>query len=600
MNDVASTSGSEKRPETLVAGLRVLYRHMSAPRRRQFFAVLSLMFAGAFAELGTIGSLIPFIALLAGSGQQHHGWLSLILGSHPGNRALIVAASAFVAFAIVAGLVRFRLAISSRNFVFHLGHDLAVELQRRVLLQPYSFHVHRNSSTLLTALNKIELLVAAMLLPLMHAVTGGVIAVFVIALLVAINPLITVVVAGSLMLTYGLFSVSFRRKLAAVSVIQKTSYDERTQVVQESLGGIREVIIDGSQSMYLKEFGRVDLRLAKARATNQLIFLAPHYLIEIVGMALIATVALVLGSRNGGISAALPVLGTLVLGAQRLLPLVQDVYRGWSAVEAHRPLLDQVAELLSLQVSEPAGRSAAPLELRRSIRLEGVSLIYPTRHAAALQHVTLTIPRGSILALVGATGSGKSTLVDVLMGLLPPSQGRVFIDDVPLTAATQNRWYRSIAHVPQSIFLADTTIARNIALSLPDQSPDEERIITAAKKAQLHDFVLSLPAGYETYVGERGIRVSGGQRQRLGIARAIYKDAPILVLDEATSALDDRTEADVLAALDQLRREGRTIIIVAHRLSTVRHCDLVARLDLGRLVEFGPLGDLASRLRELP
>jgi ATP-binding cassette subfamily B protein len=593
-----SMSGAE-RPQSLLAGLRVIYAHMSARRRRQFFAVLALMFAGAFAELGTIGSLIPFIVLLVGKAQQPHGWLALVLGSHPGNRALIIAASAFVVFAVVAGLVRFRLAISSRKFIFDFGHDLAVEIQRRVLLQPYSFHVHRNTSTLLTALTKIELLVGAMLLPLMHAVTGGVIAAFVIALLVAINPVITLLVAVTLTVTYALFSIFFRRRLEAASAVQKTSYDELTQVVQESLGGIREVIIDGSQSAYLEEFSRIDARLARARTTNHLIVLAPHYLIEIVGMVLIAAVALVLGARSGGITAALPILATLVLGAQRLLPLVQDVYRGWSAIEGNRSLLEQVVELLSLHVSRPAALPAAPLELRQSIRLEGVGLVYPTRHAATLDDIELTIDRGSMVALVGPTGSGKSTLVDVLMGLLPPTTGQVLIDDRPLTGATQERWHRSVAHVPQSIFLSDSTIERNIALSLPDAPLDRDRIIESAKKAALHEFIISLPDGYETYVGERGIRLSGGQRQRLGIARAIYKDSPVLVLDEATSALDDLTETAVIAALEELRREGRTIIVVAHRQSTIRHCDALIRLEHGRVVEIRSLHEPAASKQRL-
>jgi len=191
--------------------------------------------------------------------------------------------------------------------------------------------------------------------------------------------------------------------------------------------------------------------------------------------------------------------------------------------------------------------------------------------------------------VTGPTGSGKSTLVDVLMGLLPADEGRVLIDDVPLGPDTGQRWYRSIAHVPQAIFLTDSAISRNIALSLPGAPIDQDRIVDAAKKAQLHEFISSLPAGYDTVVGERGVRLSGGQRQRLGIARAIYKDAPIIVLDEATSALDEETERAVMAALEALRQDGRTVIIVAHRLSTIGHCDLVARLDHGRIVDFAPL-----------
>jgi len=574
----------------LWAGLKRIYARMSAPRRRQFLVVLVLMLAGAVAELATISAVIPFLGLLAKSaGPTDH---SILPNAPPGIDPLLLAAAIFIFFAIVAGLVRIQLVRSSRSFIFRLGHELTAEIQRRVLFQPLSFHVHRNTSTLLTALNKTEMLVYDVLLPLMHAVTGGVIALSVMALLLFVAPLTTLAVAAALVLTYGLISATTRRRLAANSQIVETSYDARLQVVQESLGGIRDVILDNSQSMYLREFDAIDSRLATARATTQFIGIAPRYLIEMVGMIVIAAIAFVSAGRMGGLAAALPVLGALALGAQRLLPLVQEVYSGWSTLEGQRSIFSQIAELLCLPTNPPGPGSVRPLEFKREITIENVSFFYPGRDSAALDHVSLAIPCGSMLALVGPTGSGKSTLLDVSMGLLLPDDGRILIDDVSLEPATGQRWHRSIAHVPQSIFLADSTIARNIALSLPDDPPDQDRIVASAKKAQLHDFVMSLSSGYETYVGERGVRLSGGQRQRLGLARAIYKDAPVLVLDEATSALDDATEAAVMAALDELRRDGRTIIVVAHRLSTIRYCDLVARLDRGRLVQFGQFDEI--------
>jgi ATP-binding cassette subfamily B protein len=378
-----------------------------------------------------------------------------------------------------------------------------------------------------------------------------------------------------------------RRKLAANSAILEHAYDERLQIVQESLGGIRDVIVDNSQDMVLREFASVDAKLAKARATTEFIGIAPHYVIEMAGMIAIAGIAIVTARQSDGIAAALPILGALALSAQRLLPLLQQVYAGWSTLEGQRSVFGQVIELLRLPMSEAAAGAAAPLELRDAMKIEDLSFTYPTRERPALDGINLTIPRGSMLALVGPTGSGKSTLVDVVMGLLQPGAGSILIDDVPLTEDTRRRWHRSVAHVPQSIFLADASIARNISLSLPDDPADERRIVEAAKIAQLHDFVLSLPSGYDTHVGERGIRLSGGQRQRLGIARAVYKNSPILILDEATSALDEATEAAVIAALEQLKREGRTIIIIAHRASTVSRCDKIVRLHEGRLVEEG-------------
>jgi len=583
---------------TLWAGLREIHARMSRGRRRQLLVVLLLMVAGAVAELGTIGAVVPLLGLLASAGGgQDRIWIFGIPRSLSGLDPLLVAASLFILLAVAAGLIRLQLARSSRRFVFGLGHELAVEIQRRVLLQPFSFHDHRNSSALLNAMHKTETSVLNVLLPLMHAATSAIIGVCVIALLLVVAPLITLIVGTAFVATYALISRASRKRLADNSEILEHAYDDRLQVVQESLGGIRDVILDDAQDMYLRDFAAHDAKVAEARATTEFISLAPHYVIEMAGMVAIAAVAVVAARQNGGIIVALPMLGALALGAQRLLPLVQQIYSGWSTLEGQRSVFGQVIELLQLPVSEVQESPAAALELRNSIRLDGVSFTYPTRRRAALEGVDLEIPRGTILALVGPTGSGKSTLVDVLLGLLQPGAGRVLIDDVPLTEARHRQWHRSVAHVPQSIFLADSTIARNIALSLPRDAPDERRIVDAAKTAQLHDFIISLPAGYETLVGERGIRLSGGQRQRLGIARAIYKDTPLLILDEATSALDDLTEAAVIAALERLRIEGRTIIIIAHRMSTIRHCDLIARLEQGKLVHIGSFAEVMGQKR---
>lgn len=574
--------------ETLLSGLRAVYRHMSRQRRRQFLYVLLLMLAGAVAELATIGAVIPFIALLANSRDPAPHWLRLVPAGYGGASAPVVAGAAFILFAVVAGIIRFQLGLSSRGFVFELCHDLCLTLQRRILSQPYAFHVERNMSTLVTVVDKVDGLVTNMILPLMQGLAGAIVGVCVLALLIELDPLLTLTLIATLLLTYGLFTLLFRQRLNNNGAILKTAYDDRMKVLQESLGGIRELIIDGSLGLYLALFRRVDWRLAKTRTSTQLMILAPYYLIETLAMVLIAVLALWVASRSGGITAALPVLGTLALAAQRLLPLIQNIYRAWSGVEEYRPVLGQVEDLLLLPVAVEDDRPVSPLPLRKSLRVEDVSFGYSNRRTPALSGVGLTVPAGTMLAVTGETGSGKTTFADLIMGLMHPDSGRVLVDDVELSPATIKRWHKSIGHVPQQIFLADSSIAHNIALSLPDEEVDEERVVAAARKAELHDFILSLPEAYDTVVGERGVRLSGGQRQRLGIARAIYKGAPILILDEATSALDERTEDLVLGALKRLRADGRTIIMIAHRRSTISACDLVIRLEKGRLVDCGP------------
>ena len=579
-----------------LADLRQLYGFMSPARRRKFLALVALMFVGAVAELATIGAVVPFLSLLASSGQLHFGWVTEVfevLGAHGRDQQLIAASVLFMSAALVAGALRLQLAWSTQSFVLGFGHELAVEIQRRTLAQPYAYHVSRNSSEIVASLEKVQVLVFIVLLQMMQAATAAFIALFIVAALVRIDPFTAAVAGISFGTIYGLVSAFTRRRLARNSAIIGAAYQERVQLIQESLGGIRDVIIDNSQAVYLNEFRKIDLRFTRARATTAFIAAAPRFVIEAAGMVVIAALALVISGREGSLSQALPILGALALGAQRLLPLLQQLYNSWANLAGNRAVAAQVLGLLALPVEVPASpRPVEPLGLRERIIFEGVSFAYPGRRRPALEEVNLTIDRGSRVALVGPTGSGKSTLADLLMGLLDPTAGEITIDGVPLNRDSRRAWQRSIAHVPQAIFLADTSVTRNIAFGVPRAEIDMERVRRAAATAQLEEFIASLPDGYETSVGERGVRLSGGQRQRLGIARAVYKDAPVLVLDEATSALDHDTEMAVMGALDQLGGEGRTIVIIAHRTSTVTGCDLVACLDHGRVVEVGPVAQL--------
>ena len=585
----------------LAAALRQLYGFMTSQRRRQLFRLLGLMLLGALAEIATIGAVVPFISLLAGQQSlQRFQWFSDLfgwIGARTPDQQLLAATSLFIAAALFAAAVRLRLAWSTQSFVLQLGHEISVEIQRRILLQPYAFHIGRNSSEIIASLEKVQVLVSGVLLQLMQAVTAAFLSLFIIAALVQLDAATAAAAALAFGAMYVLVSLLTRRRLRENSATLGTAYQRRVQIIQESLGGIRDVIIDHSQGAYLGAFRDIDRRFIRARATTAFIGTAPRFVIEAAGMIVIASIALLMSGREGGLALALPVLGALALGAQRLLPLMQQLYQGWTNLSGHRAIASQVLELLRLPVAPEAEEATTgpPLPFEREIRVEGVSFTYPPRSEPALDGIDLTIPHGSRVALIGKTGSGKTTLADLLMGLLEPSAGEIRIDGVALSAATRRAWQRGIAHVPQAIFLADASIAHNIALGLPAQDIEMERVRAAAKTAQLDDYVASLPEGYQTSVGERGVRLSGGQRQRLGLARAIYKDAPVLVLDEATSALDHETEMAVLRALDQLGEQGRTIVIIAHRGSTVQHCELVARIDSGRLVDFGPTADVLAR-----
>jgi ABC-type multidrug transport system fused ATPase/permease subunit len=573
---------------SLGADLGILYRLLSAGRRRQLVFVAMLMPVTAIAEMAMVASIVPFLALLVG--QQPHETLhplSLVLGElqrlSPAN-PLHAAASLFALAALITAALRLTLSWLSQQFAFGMGHELAVEIQRRLLHQSYLFHLSRHSSELLAALDKVDHLTFNLVLQALQAISGTLIGLFVIAILVRLDPLSAALAALMVGGLYGLALVAARRRLRSSATIIGSAYEQRLKSVQESLGAIRDIILDRSQAMQVERFRAIDERFMLARAESIFLAAAPRFLVEAFGLILIALLAVMVANRPGGFTAALPILGALALGAQRLLPLMSQLYSGWANIAASRPIISEVASLASLPLAGDPDQPIAPLSFSDSIRLDQVSFHYSDRARPALHEISLVIPNGARVAIVGKTGSGKSTLADLLMGLIEPSEGRVIVDGVDLTGGRLKSWRRSIAHVSQVIFLADASIAANIALGA---RLDMGRTRRAAETAQLTDFIDSLPDGFDTRVGERGARLSGGQRQRLGLARAIYKDAPVLVLDEATSALDEATEAAFLDALDKLSAEGRTIIVVAHRRSTVEGCDLIVRLDHGRLVETG-------------
>ncbi|HEX8191437.1 MAG TPA: ABC transporter ATP-binding protein [Allosphingosinicella sp.] len=577
----------DRADERGAAALKQIYGFMSPARRRQFLLVLALMLVGAAAELVTVGAVLPFLTLLA----DPAGFADLPLagrllgGLAPGDRLL--AATAFLmAAALAAGAVRLQLAWSSQRFVFRLGHEVSVEIQRRVLAQPYSWHVAHNSREIIASLEKVQIMSSGVALQFMQSLSAAVLASFIVAALVAIDPVTALASAGALAFIYLAVSAAGRRLLGRNARTVSTAFSDRVGLVQESLGGIRDVIVDNAQGVYLEAFRKVDADYSRARAANSFIGAAPRFVIEAAGIVIIAAAALMLAGREGGFAAALPVLGALALGAQRLLPLVQQIYYAWSSIRGNRTVTQDILRLLALPApaADDQDDAAAPLPLEREIRLDAVRFTYPGRAEPAVDGVSLAIPRGTRVALVGTTGSGKSTLADIIMGLVEPDEGRVAVDGAPLAGPARAAWRRSIGHVSQSVFLADSSIERNIAFGTAPERIDRARVMEAARLARLHDFIESLPRGYDTRAGERGVALSGGQRQRLGLARALYKGAPVLVLDEATSALDQATEAEVLESLDALSASrGLTIVMVAHRLHPAFRCDLVLRLEKGRV-----------------
>jgi ATP-binding cassette subfamily B protein len=472
-------------------------------------------------------------------------------------------------------------------------HDLAVDIYYRVLYQPYDYHLTNNSSEIIAADRKVERVTLYMFLPLIQAIIAVTISTFILAALIAIDALTALGAAIGFGSVYLAITAITRNRLYRNSRTIARTHSQLVRTVQEGLGGIRDVLINNVQAVYRHKFETVSADFRRAEASNLTLFTAPRFAIEAAGMVLIAFLALILSRRDGGLTASLPVLGALALGAQRLLPLSQQIYGNLTGVWANRDTLFDVLELLALPL---------PLEHLTTVRVERlcfennivldkVSFCYAPDRAFAVHDCDLVINKGTRLGLVGPTGSGKSTVADLLMGLLEPTEGTIRIDGRVLDRSSVPRWQARVAHVPQAIFLSDTTIAENIAFGVPADGIDVDRVREAARMAEIGRFIETLPAGYFTTVGERGVRLSGGQRQRIGIARALYRSADVLVFDEATSALDDETEADVMRAIAALGR-NLTVVVIAHRLSTVALCDQVVRLEEGRVMKVGTYDDV--------
>jgi ATP-binding cassette subfamily B protein len=579
-----------------------LWGHLSRRRRRQFWLVLALMLVSAVMETVSIGAALPFLGILSVPEKVFThpvvAGLAPAVGIESADQLVLPLTLAFAATALAAGGVRLLLLRASTRLGFAAGADISTEVYRRTLYQPYSVHVTRNTGVLIGRIaNTATAVVTTCLLPLLSLLSSVVI----VALISISLSLISAVAASGVIVGLGAaYWVVTRLARRRLKLYSKRIVQEQAQVnkaLQEGLGGIRDVLLDGTQSFYCELFRRADRPARQAHGRINIIVATPRYVMEALGMVVIALLAYVLSRQGGGLAAALPVLGALALGAQRLLPAVQASYGAWAQIAGSHALLLDTLELLDQPVpaeSVPGAPLPQPLLVRGSIRFKAVRFRYGDDGPWVVDGVDLLIHKGEHVAFVGSTGGGKSTTVDLLMGLLTPTEGSILVDGVPLDHTNLRAWQRSIAHVPQSVFLADTTIAENIALGVPRDAIDMDRVRESARRAMISEFIEASPEGYRTQVGERGVRLSGGQCQRIGIARALYKQASVLVFDEATNALDSVTERGVVDNIRALEREV-TLVLIAHRLTTVQHCGTIVQMEGGRIVAQGTYEQLLVR-----
>lgn len=592
-------SNNAKTTPSIFILIRGFWAHLSIRRKRELAGLLIIMMLASFAELLSLGAVLPFLGVLT-TPEKVFGYPGLqsflqVAGIQDPQELLMPVTIAFILAASLAGGMRLLLLYVNTKLSFSIGADFSYEIYRRTLYQPYLVHVSRNSSQIISGITgKTAAVIQGLLTPVLTLLSSIMIFIAIFIALLVLDPIISAIAFIGFGAIYGSIIMLTRKRMEMNSHRLAQSRTQVIKFLQEGLGGIRDILIDGSQAVYCDNYRRADIPLRDAQASSLFIGGAPRYAVETLGMILIAALAYVMAQQPGGLAKTVTILGALALGAQRLLPVLQQVYSSVVAMRAGAASVSDALDLINQPMdSALAHHSSEPLTFTRDINLRDLSFRYTTDGPWVLKDINLRIPRGERIGFIGTTGSGKSTLLDIVMGLLPATEGEVLIDDVPLQPYNQRAWQRRIAHVPQTIYLSDASIAENIAFGLPPEKIDHGRVRRAAQQAQVAAYIDSLADGYSTRVGERGVRLSGGQRQRIGIARALYNDAEVIILDEATSALDSQTELDVMKVIDELST-SLTVMIIAHRLSTLKRCNVIVELSRGSIGKIGSYSDVVN------
>jgi ABC-type multidrug transport system fused ATPase/permease subunit len=589
-------------PSIKIQSLQILWQTLSPRRRRQLLALQILSLAAAAGEVANLGALLPFLRLLANpkEGISSLGPFASSLQKLPHENLLLSLGIGFIAVAFVSTTLRVITACSQLRLASLIVADLGQQVFAEVLRRPYAWQVQQNSSTVLGYLTKDVDKVSESIHSLLLVVVNLTIVVLLGGSLIALSPQ-TMIIVGALLACFYLLVFRFTRATLGTDGQRLTNnYQSSLQIAMEAIGGIRDVILDRSQNYFLDAYRIRQRTYRLAGASINIKAQVPRYLIEGFVVMLIVGLSLSLALAGQNIEKQIPLLGTLSLGAYRLLQPLQQCFSSISNIQANQASLKRLQPFLNPSLKQPQGHGThfslpvVPVDTPL-VSIERLSFRYNDDGPWVLRNLDFSVYPGERLAFVGTTGSGKSTCSDLILGLLKPTEGRLFVHGLNLqqTPGLLDQWQSRVAHVPQQIYLSDASFAANIAFGVPSECIDQQRVRTAATQARIAQMIESSPQGYDTVVGERGVRLSGGQRQRIGIARALYRQAELLILDEATSALDNRTEAEVMAAIEDLNREI-TVLLIAHRLSTVEQCDRIVIFEQGKICGIGPYHNLAT------
>jgi ABC-type bacteriocin/lantibiotic exporter with double-glycine peptidase domain len=577
---------------------------LTPPERKRAGVLMLMILVMTILDTLGVASILPFIALLSNPNLvENNPILTTVF-----HASSIFGVSTMQQFLFTIGIVIFVLLVFSlsfkalttyaqTHFAYMCEYSIGKRMLEGYLHQPYSWYLNRHSTDLgKNILSEVNTVIGNGLLPLMVLITQSAMTLALLILLIIVAPKIAVLAGVVLGVVYSTIYLLMRGWLKQLGQVRNQANDDRFTAVSEAFGAVKEVKAGGHEQAYLSRFATPAKVYAKGQANVSVIGLLPRFALEAIAFGGMLLIMLYQIKQSGGLAAALPIVTLFAITGYRVMPALQQIYVALTQLRFVGPALEDLhADLVSLKAARAAKElqpNRSPMQVTQVIELNQVVYRYPNALRPAIRGINMTIPAHSSVGLVGATGSGKSTTVDVILGLLEPQNGTLTIDGQVINEANRREWQCSIGYVPQQIYLADDTVSANIAFGVSAQDVDQHAVERAAKIARLHDFVtVELPRGYATPVGERGVRLSGGQRQRIGLARALYNCPGVLILDEATSALDNLTERAVIEAVMSIRK-NITIVLIAHRLNTVRYCDKIYLFDNGEVKAGGTYDEL--------
>jgi ABC-type multidrug transport system fused ATPase/permease subunit len=586
-----------------------IWKLLDARQRRRLVALQVLSLLMAFSTVGGIAAILPFFTVLADPDAiDRNAVLQFLysMASFDDRRSFVVALGiAFALVVLLANAINLLGSLAMNRFAYQVGNAFHVALFGEYMNRGYGFHARTSSSTLATnVLHETGRVTSGILQNSLILITSLITIAFIFTCIVLVNPLVAVSAVAGLGAGYLSIYVIARGRLLRNGALESRCFAQRAQIVSESFAAIKEISALQAQRLCIDKFSRYCASFAETLASTFTISQIPKHVLECATVFSLAGIALYLSGRGDATGPWIAELSFIGLAAYRLLPALQQAFAAIVKIRADRPAFEHVHA--DLQQARACTSAAGAVEIDDSwrsrpqceVRAHYVSFRHTAERPAAISNLSLRVPAGAVVGLIGVNGSGKTTLADLLAGLLVPDSGHIEVDGIVIGDDTRRSWQATIGYVPQQIFLIEGTLAENIALGLPAAQVDRTRVRMAAHLAQLDECIATLPHGYDTKLGERGSTLSGGQRQRLGIARALYRDASVLIMDEATSALDAAAEQEIGDMLMTLR-QNRTIILIAHRLSTLRYCDTIYQLEAGRIIRSGPYREFLSPLSAL-